>query len=66
MCRADPLPTARVRIELCIGDHQELHGELVGPDGVSHHFAGWMQLVTALEDQRAHPLTGRSARWRPT
>jgi hypothetical protein len=50
-----------IRIDVCADPNAELHGVLVGADGVAHPFTGWLQLVSALEDQR-QPPGGRSAR----
>jgi hypothetical protein len=50
-----------IRIDLCMSPHDELRGVLVGPDGVSRAFTGWLQLVSALEEHR-QPPGGRSAR----
>jgi uncharacterized protein YgfB (UPF0149 family) len=52
-----------IRIDVCADASAELHGVLVGRDGVSHPFTGWLQLVSALEEER-QPPGGRSARVR--
>jgi hypothetical protein len=42
-----------VHIDMCLPDQRELHGVLVGPDGIPRPFSGWTQLVSELERQRA-------------
>jgi hypothetical protein len=51
---------ASVHVTIHLTEHEQLSGELVGPDGAARPFAGWMELVGLIETQRLSTPAMRS------